>query len=189
MPCANRENAKGPIVMTIALWAAQGFAALVLLFTGALKVVTLSAAGGWKTEAGWVSHCYGEKVAAPVYTFSVVGRGDLELVTFLLPYHCSAPAPRIRELEARGGRAFELDMGDTLDVVLINHDGVVESGNLVSDCEWSWARFSDSTRNELNEVILINGGNFSFAGESLQRSKKRFESRVIRCTGDRSIQV
>jgi hypothetical protein len=155
----------------------------------ALAVVTLSPDGGWKTEAGWVSHCYGEKVAAPVYTFSVAGRGDLELVTFLLPYHCAAPPPRVRELEARGGRAFEIDLGDTLDVVLINHDGCVESGNLASDCEWSWARFSGSNRNELEEVILINGGNFSFAGKSLQQSHERFESAVIRCSAGRPAPV
>jgi hypothetical protein len=119
-----------------------------------LQIVALAKGGEWSKETGWVSHCYGEKEAAPVLSFSVPAqRGFAELVTFLLPAKTVA-----KEIEAIGGRAFEIQFGNKHDVLMLkNSPGRIETARLVSDHAITWARFDSKHSPKPEELILIDG--------------------------------
>ena len=81
-------------------------------------MAAFAANGAWTKEHGWVSECYGEKKEAPVFAFTVLANGSEELVTFLLP-EIAGHKPRVREIEALNGRAFEIDVEGRHDVLLL----------------------------------------------------------------------
>jgi len=136
--------------------------------------------GSSRWENGWVSHCYGEKEVAPVYVFSEVANGSQELVTFLLPQITGHfPKPRVREIEAIGGRAFEIASENSQDVLLIRdstsgeEEPRVATTLIASDFEWTWARFSSDRVEVPDELVLIGGHNLEVCGKVVLMSPER----------------
>ena len=128
-----------------------------------LQMAVFAANGAWTKEQGWVSECYGEKREAPVFAFTVLANGPEELVTFLLPELAGAK-PRVREIEAQEGRAFEIDIEGRHDVLLL---GPVETARFVSDFEVAWVRFSHENPRVPDDVVVINGHKIEFEGREL----------------------
>src|SRR5205085_971889 len=89
--------------------------------TGAagLELFTFCKTGGWRKEEGWVSQCYGRRMLAPVLRFSSEASGAQEFVTFMLPKAAQGSRARVEEVEAKGGRAFEVLDGDRRDVLML----------------------------------------------------------------------
>lgn len=139
-----------------------------------LQMAAFSANGAWTWEDGWVSECYGEKKKAPVFAFTVLANGSEELVTFLLP-EIAGHKPRVREIEALNGRAFEIDIDGRHDVLLLRHseEVPVETSRFVSDFDVTWARFEKAGSRPPEELILINGHTLLFEGRDLLKSTKK----------------
>jgi hypothetical protein len=128
-----------------------------------LEIVTFSSDGAWKTEDGWVSECYGQRRPAPVCVYSASANGSVELITFMLPQ--AKNHYEVREIEATGGRAFEVSHGDGTDVIMIRAGDEVETGRFSSNFEWTWARFSGTDELEPAEAVLLNGNMLTVEGE------------------------
>ncbi|MBV9956844.1 MAG: hypothetical protein JO360_00430, partial [Acidobacteria bacterium] len=112
--------------------------------------------GEWRLEDGWISSCYGERRPAPVCTFTAHGTGAQEFYSFLLPRTNGSSRVSVRELAARGGRAFELRDAGTCDQLLAGGGTLIETQRLASDFKWAWARFEVET-GLLSELVLIDG--------------------------------
>ena len=157
-----------------------------------LQMAAFSANGAWVTEPGWVSECYGEKREAPVFRFSVLANGSEELVTFLLP-EVAGHKPRVREIEALNGRAFEVQSDGKHDVLLLRDSydndgrvrGWIETARLASDFDIAWVRFDRESSRTPDEFILINGHTLEFEGRALLRSTKKISYLAARRAGDR----
>lgn len=81
-------------------------------------------------EKGLVSHCYGEKEAATVLTFAATLK-DGDIISFLLP-RIPGTKWKVRQIEAKDGRAFEVSGANSVDVVIIPASGA-----------WMWTRSID----------------------------------------------
>jgi hypothetical protein len=79
-----------------------------------LKIVSFAPGGRWTKEDGWVSHCYGERVPAPVCVFTVMAEGVFEIITFLLPR-----GGEVAEIEVSGGRGFEIRSEHSRDLLIV----------------------------------------------------------------------
>ena len=145
-----------------------------------LQMAVFAANGAWTKEQGWVSECYGEKRDAPVFAFTVLANGYEELVTFLLP-EVAGTKPRVREIEARSGRAFEIESEARHDVLLL---GEVETARFVSDFEVAWVRFNRENSHAPEELIVINGHKIEFEGRAILESKEKISHRFIRMKTD-----
>jgi hypothetical protein len=157
--------------------------------TTRLQLATFAPAGEWIREQGWVSSCYGGREEAPVFAFSILASGSEELVTFLLPQTTGAhPRPSVREIEAVAGRAFEIKIGEKLDVLLI-HDpsemaSLAETGRLASDFELTWVRFGSEQARMPEELVLIGGQMLEFEGREILQSKERISYLSMSTHGD-----
>jgi hypothetical protein len=131
-----------------------------------LKIESFAENGAWREEEGWVSHCYGEKVAAPVRVFSATAEGDFEIVTFLLPRPASVQA-----LETTGGRGFELRTGDSRDVVIIRDRGarLAQTASIVTDCDCVWMRFAGDDATP-EESVSLGGSKLELGGTQIVES-------------------
>ncbi|HET6979216.1 MAG TPA: alginate lyase family protein [Pyrinomonadaceae bacterium] len=118
-----------------------------------VEIATFAAGGAWKAEAGWVSECYGQRGPAPVCVYTAQTDGSTEIVTFMLPRSSS----RVRETEAKGGRAFEVSHGDSTDVIMIRGGEEVETARFSSNFEWTWLRYSGADDTKPDEAVLLNG--------------------------------
>ncbi|HEV2915226.1 MAG TPA: alginate lyase family protein [Pyrinomonadaceae bacterium] len=146
----------------------------------------------WKKEEGSFSACYGSRSASPVCVFSTAAEGAQEFVTFLIPLEVgddnnsssSNGVAHTRELEAVGGRAFELARPQTRDLLLVgDRHAMVEAAGVASDFAWTWLRFErDSGR--LKEMVLLDGGRVGLDGEELFRAARRIGFAVVRRAGD-----
>jgi len=145
-----------------------------------LQMAAFSANGVWTWEDGWVSECYGEKTKAPVFAFTVLANGSEELVTFLLP-EIAGHKPRVREIEALNGRAFEIDVEGRHDVLLLRHseEAPVETARFISDFDVTWARFERADSRPPEELILINGNTLLFEGRDLLKSTKKINYATV----------
>ena len=157
-----------------------------------LQLTTFAPAGRWTEEPGWVSHCYGEKVAAPVVAFSQSAQGSTEVVTFLLPETIVASAkPSARQIEALGGRAFAVDFNGRRDILLWrdpegeNPLGWIQNVQFASDFDVIWARFERDNHRRIEELVLIDGYTLEFEGRALLRSRKKIDYLVARRIEDR----
>ena len=157
-----------------------------------LQLATFAATGQSTEESGWVSHCYGERVAAPVSAFSVSAHGSEEIVTFLLPEAIGASAkPAARQIEALGGLAFSVDFNGRRDILLWREAERepartwVETVQFASDFELVWARFESGDQRRIEELILIDGHTLEFEGRGLLRSRKKIDYLVARRIEDR----
>jgi Heparinase II/III-like protein/Heparinase II/III N-terminus len=156
-----------------------------------LQMAVFARNGEWRKERGWVSQCYGEKKEAPVFAFTVLAKGSEELVTFLLPEVAGASAkPRVREIEALNGRAFEIDIEGQHDVLMLRDRiadpvrGWIETARLASDFDVTWARFDRESSRTPRELIVINGYTVECEGRALLTSTKRISHRFTRMNTD-----
>jgi hypothetical protein len=120
-----------------------------------LKIASFAPGGRWMEEEGWVSHCYGERVRAPVCVFSAMAEGALEIVSFLLPREGT-----VDEIEVSGGRGFEIRSEHSRDVVVVKDAGNMGEARtpfLNSDFEYTWLRTAPRT-----EALLLGGRKFEF---------------------------
>jgi hypothetical protein len=147
-----------------------------------LDLFVFAPGGAWGCEQGWVSECYGARVAAPACVFAAASQDPQEFATFLLPRAQGAAAAIVRELEAVGGRAFEVHIEGVRDVVLKRVAQVVETLRLVSDFEWTWARFAGDAEVP-EELVLIGGHRLSLDGTEVIRSEARIGYLVLRWMG------
>jgi glycosyltransferase involved in cell wall biosynthesis len=152
----------------------------------ALRIMAFSKGGKWSKEAGWVSHCYGEKTEAPVFTFSAIAKGSDELVTFLLPEIAGAAKPSVRAGSALHGRAFEINFGGNSDLLLLRHstEDMVETVSFTSDFAITWMRFADEKERLPRELVLISGQTLMSEGRQLVYSPKPLDYLVARQIGD-----
>lgn len=150
-------------------------------------------AGRWSREDSSVSPCYGSSEAAPVWTFSAKSLANStvaeELITFLLPNPGGNVAKfQVKEVEAIGGRAFEITSADHCDLLVLrdSRSQRAETVRLVSDFNLSWARFQKSeVGGELLELLVMDGQHVQLDGKELLRSAKRVHHLVASRTGDR----
>jgi hypothetical protein len=134
--------------------------------------------GRWRREDGWVSHCYGEKAPGRVYTFSVQTGGFEEIVTFLMPCSAGATKRSVGQIEAIGGKAFEVTHQGGSDVVMIRDAQAarqVEMKRLASDFAWTWVRFSGEEKTLPIEIVLLDGTTLEFEGRQVLKSDDRLE--------------
>jgi L-malate glycosyltransferase len=143
-----------------------------------LQAFAFGPEGVWSREDGWISHCYGERVAAPVCVFSAKIDETEELVTLLLPTtHQASSRFTVNEVEAIGGRAFEIESADHRDLVLLRHPSAsrVETVRMVSDFELTWTRFSrrgTEANDELLELLVLDGKRLELDGNQILKSGK-----------------
>ena len=150
-------------------------------------------AGCWRREDSSVSQCYGSSEAAPVWTFSAKFLANSatseELITFLLPNPGGNLAKfEVKEVEAIGGRAFEITNGDHCDLLMLRNSQSerVETVRLVSDFNLSWARFHrDQIEGALLELLVIDGQQAELDGKEILRSAKQVQYLVASRSGDR----
>lgn len=123
--------------------------------------------GQWKQENAWVSDCYGRKRQSVACVFAAtIGPGQ-DVISFVVPgVECE-----IEEIDAIGGRAFRINRKNVIDVLMIRADGQVETENLISNFEITWARFRES---EPLELVAIKGSSVQCGGETIMR----FDSEV-----------
>jgi len=155
--------------------------------TPELQLVTFGFGGDWSTEDGWISHSYGERAAAPVCLFSANSRDTEELITFLLPNSVGASASQeVKEVEAIGGRAFEITGEDYRDLLLMRSPGAsqVETVRLLSDFKWTWARFSRNGGEVPEELLVLDGRRLELDGKETVKSTKRIDYLMASRIGD-----
>jgi hypothetical protein len=131
-----------------------------------LKIVSFAPEGRWTKEEGWVSHCYGERVPAPVCVFTALAEGAFEIVTFLLP---GGPQRKVREIEVSGGRGFEVESEHSRDLLVVKDKGdagEARTPSLISDFEYTWLRFQGGN-SAPEEVVLLGGRRLEFAGQKI----------------------
>ena len=149
-----------------------------------LKMACFGRNSNWQREEGSVSHCYAQRAAAPVYVFSTEGSGNEDFLTFLLPRIKSESSPEVREVEAIGGRAFEIVSDRGHDVLMIKSEGRAEMARLASDFDWTWARFAAEGATLPEELVLIGGQWLEVGGREVLRSGRRINYLVARRVGD-----
>lgn len=141
-----------------------------------LRVVSFGQDGGWSREDGWISHCYGDRLTAPVCVFSVHSEGTTELVTLLIPNAGKGAAKfEVKEVEVIGGRAFEIVAEKHRDLVMLRDlrgSRQVETVRLVSDFDWTWTRFSQNGRDAPEELLGLDGQRLELDGEEILKSAK-----------------
>lgn len=155
-----------------------------------LEIFTFSKGGRWKCEDGWVSRCYGERTAAPVCTFSKVGEGAVEFITFLIPRHATDPNCSVSEIEASSGRAFEVRaLGrPERDFLVIGHDALVQTAGIVMDGALAWLRYGPS-EGALREMVLRAGRSLQINGQIIFQAAKPVDLFARRMGGDLIIEA
>jgi hypothetical protein len=131
---------------------------------------------------------------APVFSFTVLAKGSEELVTFLLPEAAGASdKPKVRELEALNGRAFEIDFGAYRDLLILRDvisepvRGWVETARFASDFDLTWVRFNRESARMPVELLVIDGHTVEFEGEELLHSPERIGHRFTRIDQDQHV--
>ena len=131
----------------------------------------------WRREEGWVSHCYGQRTR--VYVLSAL-LGDARSVVSLLLPRAGQSRWRVREIEAIGGRAFEVTNENWLDIVMIRDRDRIETARLASDFEWTWVRFSRDSPSIPEELVLIGGRNLQFQNHQVVQGRQPMNYLVAR---------
>jgi hypothetical protein len=161
-----------------------------------LEISSFARQAVWRREDAAVSYCYGERAAAAAYVFSTTASGDVDLLTFLLPRsevegvegvkgeEGPERAKGVAEIEAIGGRAFEVVGESAYDIVMIKTGERVEMARLASDFEWSWARFAHESAAVPDQLVLIGGQRLELEGKEVLRSGRRINYLVASRVGD-----
>ena len=151
-----------------------------------LELHAHGAKGRWREEEGWVSPCYGAKLAAPVWTFEVEGEGAQDFLTVVLPRAAGAGAARVLSTEQTGAAHFlEVETEGARDLLAVGRAGMtVASEQFTTDFAWTWVRLAPDGR--LAEVVLVGGGTrFAYGGRELLASKRRLRYAVARAADGR----
>jgi Heparinase II/III-like protein/Heparinase II/III N-terminus len=134
------------------------------------NLYAFASAGAWRRHEELISSCYGSSMRAPVCTFDFSGEAE-EVLTLLVPRAACAAQFAAREIEAIGGRAFELTQGATRDYLLLRADDAtaVETPPFTSDFSWTWLRFRGD-RIEPEELIGVDGRTLRLGNQEVLRS-------------------
>ncbi len=149
-----------------------------------LQVFSFADGGEWHMEDGWVSSCYGERRPAPVYKLTKSGAGEQEFFSFLVPRRATESAAHVREIEAIGGRAFEIDGDGFCDVLMVGDGALIETKRLETDFKWCWARFADDGE-LLEELVLIDGRQLRLGEREILSLHESAAYAVARRAGDK----
>jgi hypothetical protein len=150
-----------------------------------LDLYAFARGGAWREHEELISPIYGAAVPAPVCTFAFSGDAATEAVTLLIPRATIAAHYSAREIEAVGGRAFELKgagaAGAARDFVLMRAEGAhaVETARVATDFEWTWLRF-EGDEAEPRELIAVGGRSLRLDGREILRSPSRINYFVAR---------
>lgn len=156
-----------------------------------LRLAAFGRGGSWSREEGWFSNCYGMKEKAAVWSFSAdfLGKHDGadELITFMLPNALGMTEFRVQEVEAIGGRAFEISSRGHRDLLVLRDAGSsrVETVRLTSDFNLSWARFSHEGQEDLMELLVMNGQRVTLDGREILRSARDVQYLTASRAGER----
>jgi hypothetical protein len=133
--------------------------------------------GAFSVGDGWVSPQYGARERAAVCAYTQAGGGTQEVITFLIPAPAHAPAPRVREVAAHGGRAFLIDGPAGRDVLLLGSGGRVESDDVEADAEWAWVRrpAAHADHGSETECLLVRGSMLLVGGRKVLGGGRRHE--------------
>ena len=145
-----------------------------------LEIASFGRNSSWQREEGSVSHCYAQGAVAPVYVFSTPASNDEDFLTFLLPERSRG----VREVEAIGGRAFEIAGEGAHDILMIKTGKRAEMARLASDFDWTWARFAAEGATVPEELVLIGGQWLELGGREVLRSGRRINYLVASRIGD-----
>ncbi|HEX5706408.1 MAG TPA: heparinase II/III-family protein, partial [Pyrinomonadaceae bacterium] len=179
-----------------------------------LDVYVAGDGGAWREVEGEVSPCYGATLPAPVFTYAAASSGAAEFYTFLLPRAVGERSSSVvREVEAEGGRAFELKTDDAHEDLLLTRacvgdasacvgnasaaddeasargdvaPGEVRTSRASSDFAWAWARL-DRASGALLELVLIDGTTFRLDGREVFASRERVASLALKFDGGRLV--
>jgi hypothetical protein len=93
----------------------------------------------------------------------------------------------MREVEAIGGRAFEIVKGHHRDLVLIRDPRArrIQTLHLVSDFQWTWARFSLDTFDLPEELLVLDGRTLELNGKEILMSAKAISYLVASRQGNK----
>jgi hypothetical protein len=109
-------------------------------------------------------------------------------VTLLLPNSGVGSSKfEVKEVEAIGGRAFEISHADHCDLVMLREvrSPRVETVRMVSDCNLSWARFSRNGDRDLVELLVMDGQRIDLDGKKILSSAQRISYLVASRMGER----
>ncbi len=100
-------------------------------------------------------------------------------VASIMPSH-------VREVEAIGGRAFEVthELGKDILMLRNSRSTRVETERLGSDFEWVWARFENRPQATPVELVLIGGHTLQLEGREILKSTKRIQFLVTTQIGE-----
>lgn len=135
----------------------------------ALEILAPRRDGSWERGAGWVSRCYGAREAAAVCTRSLKTDRASDSFAFVLPQAAGSRGDaRLLELEAEGGRAFELRRGGWRDLLLVGarERTEVRTSRAASSFGWAWLRFAEET-GALEEFFVVGDGKLSLDGREV----------------------
>jgi hypothetical protein len=148
-----------------------------------VEIFTFANNGQWRTEDGWISHCYGEKERTRLPVFSAPVESDTEIVTFIFPEgEATMAKARVREVEAIGGKAFEVRHDGGVDIVMIRTEPAerVEMERLASDFAWTWARFPNREDKTPSELVLLAGTTVEVEGKQILKWNRPVDYLVVR---------
>ncbi|MBV9209945.1 MAG: heparinase II/III-family protein, partial [Acidobacteria bacterium] len=149
-----------------------------------LEIFSFADGGEWSVEQGWISSCYGERRLAPVCVFSVKATGTQEFFSFLIPRRAEQANAEAHEIQALGGRAFEIRDETARDLLLAGEGALVETARISSDFKMSWARFAVDGET-LEELVLVEGQRFTVDGQEILNAPERIACAVARRVDDR----
>ena len=153
-----------------------------------LEIASFAENGRWRTEEGWVSHCYAERSIAPVRVFTVTAGGSFEITTLLLPKRGNDL--RIEQLEIDGGRGVEIRTERARDLIIIrDRDArLAQTASMVSDFDYTWVRFASGNETP-EELVLLGGRRLEVDGTEIVNSTEAVESSCWKRDAARKIYV
>jgi hypothetical protein len=151
-----------------------------------LDLFAFARGGVWREHDELHSARYGAAANAPVCTFAFAG-GAAEVFTLLVPRGArEAAQTSAREIEAVGGRAFELKRGGAArDLLLVRAAGAssIETPLVASDFEWTWLRFDGGDERAPQELIATGGRSLGLGGREILRAPSRLNYVCARRAG------
>ena len=131
------------------------------------RIVVLSDGGKWSTESGWTSSCYGTKKNAPVFAHTADGSA-VDFITLIFPQRRAEQS--VVELEAEGGRAFQVVSSNAVDTVIIRTEREVRTHEVRSDFTFGWIRLLQNGDAVPVEFLLIDGHSLTAKDKQLFKS-------------------
>ncbi len=120
---------------------------------------------------GWVSTCYGSRENAEVVYFHLnnqirlVPEPILQFVYFMFPYSGREKRPHLQLLNSEKKHYFEISTNTGNAHFFLKGGKAIETKDVFSDFKFTWIQYDN--KNELEELILIDGKSFTFRGQNL----------------------